>query len=410
MRRPSGPPGESADPIFLPARFPIQLGLPDANGPDQVIRDVARAVQQEYLDCSKWKKLRCRKISIVAESDRGAVCILHVGRSVEFDWTWEGAIAFRPASLDNQTAIDDFDLKHEYVSDHNLWSGEIVEVDEQNGCLFVSLDDPESIPTVGSFMVRPFEFLAVLNSVYNDDVFGQIRNAIPRRLSATVGGIHPVVQFNSESARGSIGLEEFGEWWQHSWSILWGPPGTGKTYTTGQQVAKVLNDDDPNERILVVSTTNRATDEVAVSIGTASKTHCPAILGQAQLRRIGKGASYQRFRASDLTTMLSGTESETLQRIDKLKAQLRRLDSWDEKALIRKQIGELRAGCADESKTVFVDPDFRVVIATAFKTMTFLQLDSIRSMLETLTQAVAPGPCRNGSVWSMSRSVGAGKL
>jgi hypothetical protein len=163
VSRPSDPSGESADPIFLPARFPIQLGLPDGNQADQVIRDAARAVQQEYVDCSKWKKLRCRKISVLAESDRGVVCILHVGRSVEFDWTWEGAIAFRPASLDDQAAFDDYDLKHESHSDHILWSGEIVEVDEQNGCLFVSLANPESIPTAGSFFVRPFEFLAVLN-------------------------------------------------------------------------------------------------------------------------------------------------------------------------------------------------------------------------------------------------------
>lgn len=50
-----------------------------------------------------------------------------------------------------------------------------------------------------------------------------------------------------------------------------GPPGTGKTYTIGHQVAACLQD--LTERILVVLTTNKATDGVAIAIGRALSKH-----------------------------------------------------------------------------------------------------------------------------------------
>ena len=94
--------------------------------------------------------------------------VVHVGSSVEFDWTWEGAVAFRPKSIDDFGMLSDFALENTVFNDEIVWSGEILEVDEQNGCLFLSVDNPESMPTTGSFFVRPFEFLAVLDAVYND--------------------------------------------------------------------------------------------------------------------------------------------------------------------------------------------------------------------------------------------------
>ena len=91
---------------FQPARFHADLGLPPAN--DQLLKDAATAIRQEYRDCSKWKRLSCSKVSIFAERDRGTVWVVHVGSSVEFDWTWEGAVAFRPKSLDDDLLFSKF--------------------------------------------------------------------------------------------------------------------------------------------------------------------------------------------------------------------------------------------------------------------------------------------------------------
>jgi hypothetical protein len=110
----------------------------------------------------------------------------------------------------------------------------------------------------GSFYVRPFEFLAFLNAVFHEPSFDQIREMLPSRLLAAEGSVHPDVDGYRE-----VGLTKLKPWWSKAWSVLWGPPVTGKTYTTGHQVANILADE--TERVLVVSTTNRATDATAIA-------------------------------------------------------------------------------------------------------------------------------------------------
>lgn len=359
--------------LFRLARFEAMLGLPDGN--EQELRDAAVAVRQEYRDGSRWKRLDCQRVSIFAERDRGTVFVVHVGSSVEFDWTWEGAKAFRPKSLDDDDSCSNRSFEGADYEDEIVWSGEIVEVDERNGCLFITLDDPETKPTAGPFFVRPFEFMSVLDSIYNGDEFDEVRKHIPARLNASQGDVHPNVSASCE-----FGLSHLSNWWKHSWSVLWGPPGTGKTWTTGQQIAKVM--EDKTERVLVVSTTNRATDAVAISIGEAAQKYCPNELDEDRLVRIGKGASYQAFVGKQLQTMLSGTESEVLSQIDGLAKQLQLFDSPEDKALTRKQIGELRTTGFDQGNRIFVDADRRVVVATTFKAMSFLKDETIRRMVE----------------------------
>ena len=363
----------STETAMEPARFEGKLGLPE--GDDQQLKDAAVAVRQEYRDGSRWKRLNCQRVSIFAEKDRGTIFVVHVGSSVEFDWTWEGAKAFRPKSLDDDERYSDRFYEEADYEDEIVWSGEIVEVDERNGCLFISLDDPEMTPTAGPFFVRPFEFMSVLDAIYNGDEFEEVRKHIPARLNASEGDVHPKVALPCES-----GLPHLRDWWQHSWSVLWGPPGTGKTWTTGQQIAKVMQDE--TERILVVSTTNRATDAVAISIGEAAKEFCPDELDDDTLLRIGKGASYQTFVCKEVDPMLRGTESEVLSQIDGLAQQLQLFESSEDKALTRKRIGELRTSGNDQSNRIFVDDERRVVVATAFKAMSYLKDESIRKMVE----------------------------
>ncbi len=357
---------------FQAAAFPADLRLPTADA--QKATDAAIAIRHEYRACSQWKRLRCRKVSVFAERDRGDVYIVHVGSSVEFDWTWEGAVAFRPRSLDDESLPPSL-LETTAFEDEVLWKGEVIEVDERNGYLFISLDDPEAIPIVGSFFVRPFEFLSVLDAVCNSREFEQLRVDLADRLAATQGGIHPVVKHSSDA-----GLPNLVAWWQHSWCVLWGPPGTGKTWTTGQQVAAVLAD--PTERILVVSTTNRATDSVAMSIGNAARGRSVSELSDGRILRIGKGAAIRAFAASDLEPMLMGTESELLHEMDDLAGKLRLADTWEEKSLLRKKMGELRAGGGDQSKRNFIDSNVRVVIATAFKATSFLKDSFVHQKLD----------------------------
>jgi len=77
-----------SDPVtadFQPARFSSELGLPD--GETQQLKDAATAVKQEFRDSSRWKRLNCKRVSVFAERDRGTVYVVHIGKTVEFDWT-----------------------------------------------------------------------------------------------------------------------------------------------------------------------------------------------------------------------------------------------------------------------------------------------------------------------------------
>jgi len=368
--------GQGARPItdFQIACFCDEQRLP--SGDDQLLVDAARAVHQEYRECSRWKRLHCRQVSAFAERGRGAVFVLHVGDRVEFDWTWEGAIAFRPRSLDDNQRFSDLSYEEADYPDEIVWQGEVLEVDQHHGCLFISVDHPEAMPTSGSFFVRPFEFLSVLETLYNSPKFSEVRSDLAARLAATQGNLHPRVRTPR-----SIGLPFLHDWWEHSWSVLWGPPGTGKTWLTGQQVAAVL--EDPSERVLVVSTTNRATDAVALAIGNAARDRAAMELNAGKLVRIGKGASLRNFTDAGLEVMLRGTEAALLREIDDLAEQLKHLDNWEEKALTRKRVGQLRMSIGDQSKRQFIDADVRVVIATAFKATCYLQDELVLQMLET---------------------------
>lgn len=365
------------DPIFEQARIPIQLNLPEAD--PALLADAKLALRREFRDSAKWKRLRCRSVALLSVTATGAVFVLDVGHTVEFDWTWEGAVAFRPITAEDFAAspkpyFDDGPDELE-IEDSILWSGEVLEVDETAGRIFVCVPNPEHPPTTGSFFVRPFEFLAFLHAIFHEPSFSRVREMLPSRLHATEGRVHP-----DAVASSSVGLAKLSDWWTKSWSVLWGPPGTGKTFTTGQQVAHVLAD--PSERVLVVSTTNRATDSAAIAVGRAAMDAAADHLAKGALLRIGKGASLQKFSSNDLTLMLKGTETEFLSQIEELAVELARSPRSEDKALIRNQIKELREKMRDAGRRHFLDKNVRVVVATAFRATTFLKCREVKDQIE----------------------------
>jgi hypothetical protein len=356
------------------ARFSGDLRLPPG---DPALLDQAReAVRREFRDSVKWKKLRCRSVELLSKGEKEHIYSLDVGPSVEFDWTWEGSIAFRPLSLKEFEGGEGGHHSPEFeLAEDDLWRGEVVEVDEMAGRIFVTSADLERPPTTGSFYVRPFEFLAFLHALYDAPAFVELRKLLLERLSASVGGVHPEVQ-----KRRNVGVPSLQNWWQHSWSVLWGPPGTGKTHTTGQQVARCL--EDPTERVLVVSTTNRATDAAALSIGRAAKEHAVGALADFQIRRIGKGASLSLYENDRLLELLHGTETEYLAQLADLGDAIARSGAAQERALLRTQAKDFRRRMKDSSLRNFLDDSVRIVVGTSFKAMTFLRDPKVKEMLE----------------------------
>jgi hypothetical protein len=363
-------------PAHVLARFPVNLNLPD--GKQEFLDAAAPAVRQEYRNSVRWKRLRRRKAERLSGHEEGILYILEVGHSVEFDWTWEGAVAFRPADPGQFTgeidATDDFagPALDDGVANgrHAVWSGEVVEVDETNGRLFVSASSTDHPPCRGTFFVRPFEFLAFLHSLFCQPGPADLRKLLPARLNASRGSVHPA------AGGPRAGLKEFERMWGHSWAVLWGPPGCGKTTNAGRQVAACLEGD---ERILLVSTTNKATDAAALAIGKAPWLSRRAV-EEGRVLRIGKGADHKDYEAAGLTGLLRGTEADLLRQIGSLTHDLEKARTHEERAVLRRGLQELRRRMKDSAFNIFASPDVKVVVATAFKAVTLLSDPKIRSL------------------------------
>lgn len=188
---------------------------------------------------------------------------------------------------------------------------------------------------MGSFYVRPYELLASSNDFCNGPSFDEIRSISCDRLSAAGRNVHPHISVNAP-----VGTPELRGWWRHSWSMLCGPPGAGKTHTVGQQITRALAD--PSERFLIVSTTNRTTDAVALQIGEACRVVSPGALSQRKIRRIGNGARHRRFQDARLESVLHGTETAYRWEIETLGNEASRTASVAQRALIRQEISGLR--------------------------------------------------------------------
>ena len=373
----------TADQVEIADRFggfPIQLEL--SNGPDDFLRDAADAVKWEHRQTAQWKKIRClavRRVKSGRQDDqsKAAIYALDVGRGATFDWTWEGARAIRPVDLhefENSTQHShstNLSLNADQVG--VIWSGEIIEVDQSNGRIFICVD-PNERPTCGTFFARPFDFLRNIYDVFCSPSFEEFRRLMPARLSACRGRVHPRSEIQNY-----CGLPELEEVWSHTWGVIWGPPGTGKTFTIGQQLAAHALD--PTERFLVVSSTNKATDTVALAIGRSWREVASSDIDDGRVLRIGKSPYYRSFLSNQLTGMLQGTETELLAMLGQLNEQLAAIQDPEQRAIISQHIAHLRGQLQESSRSIFVSPEARVVISTAYKATSMIANPVVQSML-----------------------------
>lgn len=121
----------------------------------------------------------------IDRGDESVIFRLDIGNSVEFDWAWEGASAFSPANI-NEFLADVGGAFAESDSACSLWSGEIVEVDEIGGCIYVVGTEPSAPPQVGVFFVKPFDFLENLHAIYTDPGHRDLQTHLSKRLGDLV--------------------------------------------------------------------------------------------------------------------------------------------------------------------------------------------------------------------------------
>ncbi len=169
--------------------------------------------------------------------------------------------------------------------------------------------------------------------------------------------------------------------WEHGWGILWGPPGTGKTYSIGQQAAHILAD--RSERILIVSTTNKALDEAAIQLGKACRAFCGAKLAEGRVLRVGKGVNLKRFHEAGLEDLIRGTEAHLLLRVAELKERRDAERTPEIRANLAVEIKETLKRIGDVSRQAFVASDVDVVLSTAFRASSMLWYPEYRELIES---------------------------
>ncbi len=383
----------------------ITLDLPAGQADEY--REAAAAVSAEWQLSRRWTRLVALSVRLSEDDGASAIYEISVGQTAPLDWTLEGTTALRPslwhvreedtiaveAACDalvdrrhDSAEFNDRDVDEQHESAYH-WIGDVVAVDPDRGSLFVSMRVDAEAPRRGAFWVEPFAFLKSLREVYSGDVSLVTSRYLPSRIRAARGDVHPEVpdQLFSQWQRNSPQAQL----WQHGWSVLWGPPGTGKTGVIGREVANSLQDSD--SRVLVVSTTNRATDEVAVRIGREARKIHPPWVDHGDVVRIGKSAHLETFEREGLEALL-GPESIEIRRLisDSIR-KLNQAESPAERARLKLQVNAAYAQLDEHAGELFFDPNIRVVVCTVYAAMRMLcdrrfgpMLDEGRAPLSTV--------------------------
>ena len=187
--------------------------------------------------------------------------------SIESDETRPGGYVLEANFLGK---MDDSSYECDSIVSNGVSIGRIVEINSQSGVFAVSLKK-DLIPNVGARIkfvppdyLQPLrEFSSELCSkpeIRNEGRFLGLRESLLKKNNAALKEL-PAVSFLRVPQRRSIQ-----EAVRRDFSLLWGPPGTGKSYTLGHIAAHFRS---LGKRVLVLSTTNAAVDVTTFAIDDA---------------------------------------------------------------------------------------------------------------------------------------------
>lgn len=187
--------------------------------------------------------------------------------SIESDETRPGGYVLEVKLLGK---MDDSSYECGYVVLNDQCIGRIFEINSQLGVFAVSLKK-DLIPDVGARIkflppdyLQPLrEFSSELCSkpeTRNEERFLGLREGLLKKSTAALKEF-PAVSYLRGPQRRSIQ-----ESMRRDFSLLWGPPGTGKSYTIGHIAAHFRS---LGKRVLVLSTTNAAVDVTTFAIDDA---------------------------------------------------------------------------------------------------------------------------------------------
>lgn len=267
--------------------------------------------------------------------------------------------------------------------DARPFRAEIIEVDPIGRRLWVTVaesadGEASEEPSPGASLAFPFDFLRAMHALAHTAALEPLRADWLAMLGPASGALDPTPIPGPEGLHGA---------WRWPWTLVWGPPGTGKTTTVASQVVRLL--DDPRERVLVVTNTNQATDDLALRLG-----HNLRVDGRhpGLVVRAGRITDLQRFERARLTSVLPG-EHARHQEIAKLHRTMELVKGATARAPLRKRLRELLDDLPKPAEFIhrgmnrvvvttlhaaisaITDPELRVSLAAGVRPFTTVVLD-----------------------------------
>ncbi|HMN39476.1 MAG TPA: DEAD/DEAH box helicase [Phycisphaerales bacterium] len=253
--------------------------------------------------------------------------------------------------------------------------GEVLSVDTERGCINLRYaTGPLPPPGTRLFVTVP-KYLESLQEVWYD-------NAWFDRILSWYNGALAKPHFQPGrglSIGGSRSLRERQQMalqlpaW--STSYLWGPPGTGKTYTVGVLLARMLIER-PASRVLLIASTNVAVDQALISVDDALKSERTDVRRAESSRRecARIGSNFRASLYKGRGHLLPAQNDDLLRELAQLEASRPEPDNVVEYAKWKNKVQSVRERLRSRFKDVA--GRYRLMAMTA--TSATFQMDALR--------------------------------
>lgn len=255
--------------------------------------------------------------------------------------------------------------------------GEILEVDPETGRIFLYIPDLKERDISSLKLVyKPFDFAEALQLAFTRlETYPEV---LFDALNKVLGGeaVHAEQQESAgETEQIDRGILDI---WGLPWSILWGPPGTGKTQNVANAVASHVLSESAG-KVLIVTPTNKAADEVTMRIcRNLKKMNMLTTPEGCMVYRGGRGAGSKlskEFPECLRDAAYASLYDAKLRLIEELLE--KREEALHQKnfalaSMITKKIQGIKASLPDETTFTVTQGFSRIIVLTTFKALSLV--------------------------------------